>query len=78
MVNRLPLLTIILLVVAIYLLLKDTIYPAELSKADLLIQHYCFKLQYYYGECYMSANAHYLLQLPQAVCNFGPVNALHI
>ena len=33
-----------LLVEAIYLLLKTTIYPAELSKAELLIQHYCFKL----------------------------------
>ena len=62
-----------LLVEAIYLLLKDSIYPAELSKAELLIKHYCFKLQYYYGERYMSANVHHLLHLPQAVRNFGPL-----
>ena len=62
-----------LLVEAIYLLLKNTIYPAELSKAELLVQHFCFKLQYYYGERYMSANVHHLLHLPKIVCDFGPL-----
>ena len=62
-----------LLVEAIYLLSKTTIYPAELSKAELLIQHYCLKLQHYYGERYMSANVHHLLHLPQVVHDFGPL-----
>ena len=62
-----------LLVEAIYLLLKNVIYPAELLKAELLIQHYCFKLQHYYGERYISANVHHLLHLPQVVRDFGPL-----
>lgn len=62
-----------LLVEAIYLLLKNTIYPEELVKAELLIQHYCFKLQYYYGERFMTANVHHLLHLPQVVRDFGPL-----
>ena len=62
-----------LLVEAIYLLLKNVIHPAELLKAELLIQHYCFKLQHYYGERYMSANVHHLLHLPQVVRDFGPL-----
>ena len=61
-----------LLVEAVYLLLKN-IYPAELSKAEVLIKHFCFKVQYYYGERYMSANVHHLLHLPQVVHDFDPL-----
>ena len=62
-----------LLVEAVYLLLKNIIYPAELSKAEVLIKHFCFKVEYYYGERYMSANVHHLLHLPQVVRDFGPL-----
>ena len=62
-----------LLVEAIYLLLQDTIESSELSQADILLQHYCFKLGHYYGARFMTANVHYLLHLAQVVHNFGPL-----
>lgn len=38
-----------LIVQAIYLLLQESIDVTDLSKAEVLIQHYCFKIQHYYG-----------------------------
>ena len=62
-----------LLVEAIYLLLQDSIAPADTSKAEILIQHYCFKASSYYSEHFMTANVHHLLHLSKIVCNFGPL-----
>lgn len=62
-----------LLVESIYLLLQDSITPADLSKAEKLIRHYCFKVQYYYVERFMTANVHHLLHLPEIVRKFGPL-----
>jgi len=62
-----------LLVEAIYLLLQDAIDHTEIAKAELLIQHYCFKVQFYCGERFMTANLHHLLHLTQVVRDFGPL-----
>ena len=62
-----------LLVEAIYLLLQDVINHTEIKKAELLIQHYCFKVEFYYGKRFMTANLHHLLHLPQVVHDFGPL-----
>ena len=70
----------LLLVESVYLLLQDSITPAELSKAEKLIQQYCFKVQYYcfkvqhyYVKRFMTANVHHLLHLPEVVRKFGPL-----
>ena len=63
-----------------WLSIVTTIYPAELSKAELLIQHYCFKLQHYYDERYMSANVHHFytyLKLCAILGHFIAIHALH-
>ena len=62
-----------LLVEAIYLLLQTSIAPEMLKKAEKLIQHYCFKVQYYYTEHCYTANMHLLLHLPQVVLKYGPL-----
>ena len=62
-----------LLVEAIYLLLQDSIAPADISKAEKLIQHYCFKASSYYSERFMTANVHHLLHLSKVVQRYGPL-----
>ena len=62
-----------LLVETVHTLLQSCITPTMLKKAEKLIQHYCFKLQYYYSERFMTANVHHLLHLPQVVSDFGPL-----
>ena len=62
-----------LLVEAVHTLLQYCITTTMISKAEKLIQHYCFKFQFYYSERYMTANVHYLLHLPEAVRNLGPL-----
>ena len=42
-----------------------------LEKAEKLIQHYCFKVQYCYMERCYTANMHLLLHLPQVVLKYG-------
>ena len=54
----------ILLVETVHTLLHHCIRPAMLKKAEKLIQHYFFKLQYYYLECFMTANVYHLLHIP--------------
>ena len=62
-----------LLVEAIYLLLQNSIAPEMLEKAEKLIQHYCFKIQFYYTKRCYTANMHLLLHLPQVVLKYGPL-----
>ena len=62
-----------LLVEAIHLLLNNSIAPEMLEKAEKLIQHYCFKVQYYYTKRCYTANMHLLLHLPQVVLKYGPL-----
>ena len=62
-----------LLVEAIHTLLKSSITSSQLNKAEKLLQHYCFKLQHYYSEQYMTANVHHLLHLSETVKKFGPL-----
>ena len=64
----------LLLVEAIYLLLQDSIAPADVSKAEKLIQHYCFKASSYYSEWFMTANVHHLLHLSKVVQRYGPLH----
>ena len=64
-----------LLVETVHTLLRSCITPSMLKKAEKMIQHYCYKLQFYYSECYMTANVHHLLHLPQVVLDFGPLFA---
>ena len=61
-----------LLVEAIHTLLKSSITSSQLDKAEKLLQHYCFKLQHYYSERYMTANVHHLLHLTKIVKEFVP------
>ena len=63
-----------LLVEAIHTLLKSSITPLMLDKAERMIKHYCFKMASYYSERQMTANVHQLLHLPHVVLNFGPLN----
>ena len=62
-----------LLVEAIHLLLQSTITPAMIQKAQILLQHYCFKIEHYYSEHYNTANVHLLLHLPQVATKLGPL-----
>ena len=62
-----------LLVETVHTLLQGCITPTMLKKAEKLIQHYCFKLQYYYSERFMTANVHHLLHMPRVVSDFGPL-----
>ena len=64
-----------LLVEAVHTLLQCTITTTMINKVEKLIQHYCFKFQFYYSERYMTANVHYLLHLPMVVQNLGPLFA---
>ena len=43
------------------------------KKAQILIQHNCSKVEFYYGKRFMTANLHHLLYLSQVVHNFGPL-----
>ena len=61
-----------LLVEAIHTLLKSLITSSQLDKAEKLLQHYCFKLQHYYSERYMTANVHHLLHLTKLLKNLVP------
>ena len=62
-----------LLVEAIYLLLQESIDLTDVSKTEVLIQHYCYKVQHYYGEHFMTANMHHLLHLAHVVRRYGPL-----
>ena len=62
-----------LLVEAVYTLLQCCITTTMINKVEKLIQHYCFKFQFYYSERYMTANVHYLLHLLEVVQKLGPL-----
>ena len=63
----------ILLVQTIFILLSISISSESLHHAEKLIQHYCYKLEHYCDQRYMSANLHCLLHLTAVVRNLGPL-----
>lgn len=62
-----------LLVQAIYILLKESISPEDLTKASLLLEHFCLRAKRMYDERIETFNLHQLLHLPKSVQNNGPL-----
>ena len=63
-----------LLVESVFILLQTSISPTMITKAEMVIKHYCFKMQAYYSMRCMTANLHHLLHLPQIVLQHGPLH----
>ena len=63
-----------LLVESVFILLQTSISPTMITKAEMMIKHYCFKMQAYYSMRCMTANLHHLLHLPQIVLQHGPLH----
>ncbi|XP_064461608.1 uncharacterized protein LOC135385475 [Ornithodoros turicata] len=58
---------------AIFLLLKSTISPEELSRAERLIKQFVKQTEGLYNEAMSTYNVHQLLHLPDTVRNLGPL-----
>ena len=63
----------LLLVEAIYILLKQSIAFSELVKASKLLKHFCLRIEELYGCRYETYNAHGLLHLVERVKDLGPL-----
>ena len=63
----------LLLVEAIYILLKHSIALSELVKASKLLKHFCLRIEEMYGCRYETYNAHGLLHLVDRVKDLGPL-----
>ena len=63
----------LLLVNAVYILLKDSISAADIDKSNALLTHFCCLFAALYGDRYMTCNIHQLLHLPDMVVQMGPL-----
>ena len=63
----------LLLVEAIYILLKHSISMNELTKASKLLKHFCIRIEELYGGRYETYNVHGLLHLVERVKDLGPL-----
>lgn len=63
----------LLLVEAIYILLKHSISMNDLIKASRLLKHFCIRIEELYGSRYDTYNVHGLLHLVDRVKDLGPL-----
>lgn len=63
----------LLFVNAMYILLQDSISPAEVNTAEVMIKQFCCMFAALYGERYMTCNVHQLLHLSNMVRDMGPL-----
>ena len=63
----------LLLVEAIYTLLKHSISFSDLTKAGKLLKHFCIRVEELYGSRYETYNIHCLLHLVDRVKDLGPL-----
>ena len=63
----------LLLVEAIYILLKHSISMSELTKVSKLLKHFCRRIEELYGGRYETYNVHGLLHLVERVKDLGPL-----
>lgn len=64
---------LMLLVCAIYILLKQSISPQDLNKARAVLEHFCLRASSVYNERFQTFNLHQLLHLTDCVENNGPL-----
>lgn len=63
----------LLLSEAIFILLMESITPAQIDHAEKLLWNFCSQMSGLYGERYMTANLHLLVHLADSVRALGPL-----
>lgn len=63
----------LLLSEAIFILLMESITPAQIDHAEKLLWNFCSQMSGLYGERYMTANMHLLVHLADSVRTLGPL-----
>lgn len=63
----------LLLSEAIFILLMESIMPAQIDHAERLLWNFCSQMGSLYGERYLTANVHLLVHLSDSVRALGPL-----
>ena len=63
----------LLLVQAVFSLLKESITERDLKQASALLKHFCLNMSVFYGKRYETSNVHLLLHLVEKVRDLGPL-----